>query len=67
MHIYTNPTYIKRFGYEEDEIIVMSIMDIIAEDDKGSIKSLLKRQAQEGTEVSEVLKGKTADGEEFES
>ena len=67
MHIYTNPTYIKRFGYEEDEIIVMSIMDIIAEDDKGSIKSLLKRQAQEGTEVSEVLKGKTADGEEFEA
>lgn len=67
MHIYTNPTYIKRFGYEEDEIIVMSIMDIIADDDTDAIKSLLKRQAQEGTEVSEVLKGKTAKGEEFEA
>ncbi|RDX36694.1 EAL domain-containing protein [Kangiella sp. HD9-110m-PIT-SAG07] len=67
MHIYTNPTYIKRFGYEEDEIIVMTIMDIIADDDKDKIKSLLKRQAQEGTEVSEVLKGKTASGEEFEA
>lgn len=67
MHIYTNPTYIKRFGYEEDEIIVMTIMDIIADDDKDKIKALLKRQAQEGTEVSEVLKGKTASGEEFEA
>jgi diguanylate cyclase (GGDEF)-like protein/PAS domain S-box-containing protein len=67
MHIYTNPTYIKRFGYEEDEIIVMTIMDIIAEDDKDKIKSLLKRQTQEGTEVSEVIKGKTASGEEFEA
>ena len=67
LHIYTNPTYIKRFGYEEDEIIVMSIMDMIASDDADNIKALLKRQAQEGTEVSEVLKGKTASGEEFEA
>lgn len=67
MHIYTNPTYTKRFGYEEDEIIVMTIMDIIAEDDKQKIKDLLKRQNLEGTEVSEVLKGKTASGEEFEA
>ncbi|AOE49283.1 EAL domain-containing protein [Kangiella sediminilitoris] len=67
MHIYTNPTYIKRFGYEEDEIIVMTIMDIIAEEDKDKIKALLKRQAQEGTEVSEALKGKTASGEIFEA
>ncbi|GAA4357565.1 cyclic di-GMP-binding protein FimX [Kangiella marina] len=67
MHIYTNPTYIKRFGYEEDEVIVMSIMDMISDEDKDKVKALLKRQAQEGTEVSEVLKGKTASGEEFEA
>jgi len=67
MHIYTNPSYIKRFGYEEDDIIVMTIMDIIANDDTQKIKDLLKRQAQEGTEVHEVLKGKTASGEEFEA
>lgn len=67
MHIYTNPSYIKRFGYEEDDIIVMTIMDIIASDDTQKIKDLLKRQAQEGTEVHEVIKGKTASGEEFEA
>lgn len=67
MHIYTNPTYIKRFGYEEDEIIVMTIMDIVADEEKDNIRALLKRQAQKGTEVSELIKGKTSSGEEFEA
>ncbi|WP_343987201.1 EAL domain-containing protein [Kangiella japonica] len=67
MHIYTNPSYIKRFGYEEDEIIVMTIMDIVADEEKDKIRALLKRQSQDGTEVSELIKGKTASGEEFEA
>lgn len=67
MHIYTNPSYIKRFGYAEDEIIVMTIMDIVSEDEQDRIRALLKRQALEGTEVSELIKGKTSSGEEFEA
>ncbi|MHC9511266.1 EAL domain-containing protein [Kangiella sp. M94] len=67
MHIYTNPTYLERFGYEEDDIIVMTIMDLIDSEDTDKIKSLLKEQAKSGEEVSQVLKGKNANGETFEA
>lgn len=67
MHIYTNPTYLERFGYEEDDIIVMTIMDLIDSEDTDKIKSLLKEQAKSGEEVNQVLKGKNANGETFEA
>ncbi|NVK22414.1 MAG: EAL domain-containing protein [Kangiellaceae bacterium] len=67
MHIYTNPTYFERFGYDEDEIIVMTIMDMIAAEDTQKVKDLLKEQAQTGEEVSQIMRGKTADGETFEA
>lgn len=67
MHIYTNPTYLDRFGYEEDDIIVMTIMDLIDSEDTDKIKSLLKEQAKSGDEVRQVLKGKNANGETFEA
>ncbi|MCW8856024.1 MAG: EAL domain-containing protein [Kangiella sp.] len=67
MHIYTNPAYLERFGYEEDDIIVMTIMDLIDSEDTNKIKSLLKEQAKSGEEVNQVLKGKNANGETFEA
>lgn len=67
MHIYTNPAYSERFDYDEDEIIVMSLMDMIAPEDTDKIKALLKKQAQSDEEVSEILKGKKADGTTFEA
>lgn len=67
MHIYTNPTYLDRFGYEEDDIIVMTIMDLIDSEDTDKIKTLLKEQAKSGEEVKQVLKGKNANGDIFEA
>jgi len=44
MHTYANAIYLKKFGYSDtEELYGLSIMDLVAPDDQGSMKDLLKK------------------------
>lgn len=67
MHIYTNPTYSERFNYDEDDLIALTIMDLVSADDSQKIKDLFKKQKDSGEEVEETIRCIRQDGTDFEA
>ncbi|MRX28532.1 EAL domain-containing protein [Kangiella sp. HZ709] len=67
MHIYTNPTYSERFGYDNDDLSALTIMDLIASSDTQKLKDLFKEQAESAEEVESLIQCKKEDGTEFEA
>ncbi|MBS0215491.1 MAG: EAL domain-containing protein [Proteobacteria bacterium] len=67
MHIRANQAYLEMFGYADfDEIEGMSILDMVAPEDAGEFKTLLK-QLSKGGEIPPLhhLTAQGADGQEF--
>ena len=59
MHTYANDKYIEKFGYKDsEELYGLSIMDLVAPDDQGKMKDLLKKfsKTQESGEDSLTFK-----------
>lgn len=67
MHIYTNPTYSERFKYDEDDLIALTIMDLVSAEDSQKIKDLFKKQKETGEEIEETIRGLCQDGTDFEA
>ncbi|WP_251359225.1 EAL domain-containing protein [Kangiella sp. TOML190] len=67
MHIYTNPTYSERFGYDNDDLIALTLMDMVAPSATQTVKDLLKQQKETDEEVEAIIKCKKADATEFEA
>lgn len=67
MHIYTNPTYSERFGYDSDDLIALTLMDLVTASDTQKLKDLFKKQKDSGEEVEAIINCKREDGTEFES
>lgn len=67
MHIYTNPTYSERFSYDEDDLIALTIMDLVSAEDSQKVKDLFKKQKESGEEVEATIRGLRQDGTDFEA
>lgn len=67
MHIYTNPTYSERFGYDNDDLGALTVMDMISSDATQNLKALFKKQSETGEEVEAVMQCRRHDDTEFEA
>ncbi|NVJ66853.1 MAG: EAL domain-containing protein [Gammaproteobacteria bacterium] len=67
MHIYTNPTYSERFGYDNDDLVALTLMDLVSADDTQKLKDLFKQQKESGGEVESIINCKREDNTEFEA
>ncbi len=67
MHIYTNPTYSERFGYDNDDLVALTIMDLVTKADTQKLKNLFKQQKESAEEVESIINCKREDGTEFEA
>ena len=66
MHIHGNPTYLEMFGYKDmDELEGLPVMDLIAADDQGLFKEVMRQVIKDGNSQSIKIGGHRADGEEF--
>lgn len=65
-HIYVNPAYCKMFGYEKDELIGTSILELIAVPERQKIIGYVSKRAEtgEGPSFYETI-GLRRSGEEF--
>ncbi len=67
MHIYTNPTYSERFGYDSDDLVALTLMDLVSSKDTNKLKDLFKEQKESGQEIESIIQCKKEDGSEFEA
>ena len=66
MHTYANEKYLEKFGYTDtEELYGLSIMDLIAPDDQGKMKDLLKKFSKSKESGETSLSFRKGDEETF--
>jgi len=69
MHIYSNPAYLERFGYENsEELEGMPVMDMVSDDDQSKFKEYLRALSKGKAKENELdMQLVTFDGNNFQA
>ncbi|RMD68240.1 MAG: EAL domain-containing protein [Gammaproteobacteria bacterium] len=68
MHIYANPAYLERFGFDsQEEIAGIPLLDLIAPEAIPSFKALLRRYQEKGEVAPLEIEAVTLEGKRFKT